>query len=60
MQDLEATLKLLENGARGNSLWCKRAQGKYAIKRVWLWKLKKFLWVGSAIVLFSYLITLIL
>jgi hypothetical protein len=59
LHDLERTLTLLEQGARGESSWCKRAQGSKKLRRVWVWRINKALWIGSGIVLFCWLFGLI-
>ena len=43
LESIKITVELLKEGARGKSELCKRVQGKYRLRNMWLFKTVKFI-----------------
>jgi hypothetical protein len=43
LESVKITIELLKDGARGKSELCKRAQGKYRLRNMWLFYTVKWL-----------------
>lgn len=54
LESIKITVELLQSGARGRSELCKMVQGKYRLKRMWLFKTIRLLLILLPFALIAY------